>query len=593
MRHFTRRATELDNRSCPLRPRLCCVPLRLRLQSLPGILSLLLCATGMPLHAAAQSVPVVPNGAVKELCRALRQREVPAAEIGLPTHGAVVLSAGHSGRHNGFCKLRGEIRPIDPAAQAIRFELNLPDNWNGKALQYGGGTFDGYVQTGLNHTAVEDRREPIPLARGYATFGSDSGHHHHYLLLPDVTNSLRADFALNLEQRRNYGGDALKKAHDTAVALLRARYGQPPRRMYFIGGSTGGREAMVVVDRWPADYDGVLAAYPAWNTIEGDLQFIRVSKALYARGADGQSGWLPQGATRLLAHAVQRSCDAADGLRDGIVSDPADCHFDPATLRCRDGRKHHGCLSDGQLHTVETFATSQVSDFLVAPDLNSEPGYDVLNGADLSGSLGLFPRPLRNPELFLSSFSLVISDSVLRYFLVGNPHYNALEFDPETGSDAAGPKGRWVAGMREQALEEDGSLGDLTPFARHGGKLLLVHGTADTVIPTEGSVQLYQRIVAAMGQERTAAFLRLYLVPGLAHGFGTFNAGFDTVGVLDTWADQGRAPAHLEAADNHHGSPRARPLCPWPSWPQYAAGDPRTAESFRCAAPSKSSQNGN
>ena len=555
------------------------------MRSLPGILVIVLCGMARPCDSGAQSSGATSS--VSTSCRALRQREVSDTEIGMPTHGAVVNSASHSSRHNGFCKLRGEIRAIDPAAQAIRFELNLPDHWNSKALQYGGGTFDGYVQTGLNHTAVEDRREPIPLARGYATFGSDSGHHHHYLLLPDVANSLRADFALNVEQRRNYGGDALKKVHDAAVVLLRARYGEAPRRMYFIGGSTGGREAMVVVDRWPEDYDGVLAAYAAWNTIEGDLQFIRVSKALYAQGADGQAGWLPHSATRLLARSVQRTCDTADGLRDGIVSDPAGCHFDPATLHCRDGKKHHGCLSDGQLRTVQTFATPQVSDFPIGSDLNTEPGYNVLSGADLSGSLGIFQHPLRRPELFLSSFSLVISDSVLRYFLTRDPHYDALAFDPETGSDAIGPKGRWVAGMREQALEEDASLGDLTPFAQHGGKLLLVHGTADTVIPTEGSVQLYKRMVAAMGQERTAAFARLYLVPGLAHGFGAFNAGFDTVGVLDAWADRGQPPLHLVATDNHHGTPRARPLCPWPSWPQYEAGAPRAAASFQCTISSK------
>ncbi len=523
------------------------------------------------------------NGSPATLCRGLVHRELPPSAIALPTHGALVRSARHEGSRGGFCKLKGEIHSVDPQAQPIRFELNLPDHWNRKALQYGGGTFDGYMQSGLNKTEMGDRRLPVPLAQGYATFGSDSGHHHHYLLLPDIVNSLRAGFALNDEERHNFASGSLKKTHDTALALLRARYGEAPRRMYFIGGSTGGREALTVVDRWPDDYDGVLAAYPAWNTIEGDLQFIRVSRALYAKGPDGQSGWLPHGATRLLAGAVMRQCDAADGLRDGIVSDPAGCHFDPATLRCPGGGKHRGCLSDGQERTVMTFATPQVSGFAVENGITTEPGYNALKGADLTLAVGLFSHPMKHPLLFLNSFSLVISDAVLRNFLTKDPNYNALQFDPKTGSDATGPEGKWIAALREQSLEDDATEADLTPFEQHGGKLLLVHGTVDTVIPTGGSVMLYQRVVGAMGQDRADRFVRLYLVPGFGHGTGIFDAGLDTVGMLDRWADQGEAPAHLTASDNHRGTQRTRPLCAWPNWPRYTGGDPRMAASFVCS----------
>ena len=535
--------------------------------------------------AGAQPLGAQTTASPKQLCRQLRQQNISPAALALPTRGVEITSARHESGHNGFCELRGEIRSVDPAANPIRFELNLPDHWNGKALQYGGGTFDGYIQRGLNHTEVGDRRLPIPLEEGYATFGSDSGHHHHYLFVPDVVNSLRARFALNEEERLNFASGSLKKTHDAAMALLKTRYAQVPRRMYFIGGSTGGREAMTVVDRWPEDYDGVLAAYAAWNTVEGDLQFIRVSRALYGRGPDGQSGWLPRRATKLLAHAVMNSCDAADGLRDGIISDTADCHFDPATLRCPDGQKHHGCLSDGQERTVLTFATPQVSDFTVANGLTTEPGYNVLRGADLSLAVGLFSHPMKNPFIFANSFSLVISDAVLRFFLTGNPDYNALQFDPRTASDPAGPSGRWVAGLRQNSAEDDATLADLTPFEQHGGKLLIVHGTTDTVIPTDGSVLLYQRIVAAMGQQTADRFARLYLVPGLGHGFGRFDAGLDTVGILDAWADGGQLPVHLVASDNHRGTPRTRPLCAWPSWPRFQSGNPRASESFVCTAP--------
>ena len=299
-------------------------------------------------------------------CGPLHGMVIDAGQIGLPTRGAVVTSARHKGNAaNGFCKVMGQIRSVDPKAMPIRFQVDLPDTWNGKAVQFGGGAFDGYIPPIDRATALGDRRAATPLQRGFATLGSDSGHHHHYLLLPNRFNALSAKFAENDEQRKNFAGDALKKAHDAALAIVQRHYGRAPERMYFVGGSTGGREALMVVNRWPRDYDGVLAAYAAWNQIESDLQFIHISQALYNKGTDGQSGWMPGSRTRLLRDAVRNACDASDGLKDGIVSDPANCHFDVATLRCIDGKQHGGCLSDGQERTVAAYAEPQVSDFPV------------------------------------------------------------------------------------------------------------------------------------------------------------------------------------------------------------------------------------
>ncbi len=512
-------------------------------------------------------------------CSVLKGREISATEIGLPTRGALVKSAKRVQLHGTeFCKVLGEIRSVDPSADPIRFELNLPKTWNKKAVQFGGGAFDGYVQIGLGATVVGDKRQPSPLERGYATFGGDSGHHHHYLLLPDIVNALNAKFALNEEQRKNFASDGLKKTHDVAVALMKARYGMAPARMYFVGGSTGGREAMKVVDRWPEDYDGVIAAYAAWNQIESDLQFIRVSQAMYAKGSSGQAGWLPSAKTKLLRDAVLKSCDAQDGLTDGIVSNPDGCHFDPAALRCPNGRDRKGCLSDGQERTVAAFATPQVSDFTVINGIHSEPAYNVLRGADLVGSMGLLRHPFHPPIPLLNSFYYLVGDGVLRFFLTKDPRFDALTFDPKAG----GPGGKWIPGILQQSAEDDASLADITPFERRGGKLLLIHGTADSTIPTDASVFLYQRLVGAMSQERVDRFVRLYLIPGFGHGRGIFNVGFDTVGVLDAWADKDDAPTGLIASDQNKGAHRTRPMCLWPSWPKYVAGDRNGAASFTC-----------
>ncbi len=514
-------------------------------------------------------------------CTSLRNHEVPAADIALPTHGALVHTAKRmGGPGGGFCKILGDIRSVDAHAHPIRFEVNLPESWNRKAVQFGGGAFDGYLHEsdGLRQTVVGDKRQPAPLARGYATFGSDSGHHHHYFLLPDIVNSLSARFALNEEERKNFASESLKKTHDVAISLMRARYAEAPTRMYFVGGSTGGREAMMVVDRWPADYDGVLAAYAAWNQIESDLQFIRVSQAMYRKYPDGQSGWLPPATTKLLRNAVLDACDARDGLKDGIVSNPAACHFDDAVLRCPDGKPHKGCLSDAQQRTISAFITPQVSDFKVASGLNLEPGFNTLRGADLVGNMGVLHHPFHPPIPLLNSFYYLVGDGVLRFFLTGDKHFDSLSFDTKSG-------GRWVPGILQQSAEDDAGLADLTPFAAHGGKLLLVHGTADSTIPTDASVLLYQRIVEAMGQPQADGFLRLYLIPGYGHGRGVFNAGFDTVGVLDAWADRQQAPVNMVATDQNKDASRTRPLCAWPNWPRYTGGDISRAESFTCEAP--------
>ena len=510
-------------------------------------------------------------------CGELKGHPVAAATIGLPTRGATVLKTK---RQDGFCEVSGEIRAVDPAAMPIRFAVELPDTWNGKAVQFGGGAFDGYIPDVRGATVLGDTRGPTPLQRGFATFGSDSGHHHHYLLLPDRFNALSAKFAQNDEQRKNFAGDSLKKTHDVAVALMQARYGSKPQRMYFVGGSTGGREALMVVNRWPADYDGVLAAYAAWNQIESDLQFIRISQALYNKGPDGQSGWLPGSRTRLLQNAVLNACDAADGLKDGIVSNPAACRFNAETLRCANGKNGRGCLSAGQERTVAAYAEPQVSDFAVKNGMTMEPGFNVLRGADIASSTGLFRHAFKPALPLLNSFFYLVGDQVLRNFL-SDGHFDTMGFNTRTGFASDGKN--WVAAIQKQSDEDDASLADLSVYASHGGKLLLVHGDADTTIPTEASVYLYHRIVTAMGQANADSFLRLYLVPGMGHGRGDFNAGFDTVGVLDAWSGGGSAPGGLVVADQNKHASRTRPLCAYPRWPRYTGGDELSAQSFSCA----------
>lgn len=426
----------------------------------------LACTSSLALPGLAQSAHV-GRGTV-HFCSDLKTQKIGSAQIGLPTRGAVVHSAHHvKGAGSGYCRVLGSIVSVDPAADPIRFEVNLPETWNGKAVQFGGGGFDGWLHQsdGQRYTVLGDKTQPTPLAQGYATFGSDSGHHHHYLFLPDELNILRSKFALNDEERNNFASDGLKKTHDVAVALMGARYGASPQRMYFVGGSTGGREAMKVVDRWPADYDGVLAAYAAWNQIEADFQFIRVTQAMYAKGRDGQSGWLPPSKTKLLRDAVLEVCDAQDGLKDKIVSNPTGCSFDPASLRCPDGKDRKGCLSEGQERTVSAFSTPQITNFAVENGMDREPGYNVLRGADLVGNMGWCHHPYKPAIPLLNSLYYVFGDGVVRTFLHTGPQVSLFHLDTVNGSEIGHKRDAGFARLQEQSVEDDASLADLSPLS--------------------------------------------------------------------------------------------------------------------------------
>jgi len=344
-----------------------------------------------------------------EQCRLLKGMKMPAEVFGLPTSGTYIKSARLVHDHRGeYCKVFGGVRPVDTSAQDIRFEVNLPTNWNHKAVQFGGGTFDGWLggpTSGLKRGPVSVTGEPEPLARGYATFGGDSGHHKRYFPLPDALNTVNASFARNAEERRNFEGDGLKKTHDAAMIIIQRLYGTVPSRMFFLGGSTGGREAYAVMQRWPEDYDGVLGAYSAWNQVELALQYIRVSQALYTRG-----GFLSRSKTKVLAQAVMKACDSLDGLQDGIIGNVAACRFDPATLLCPQGGTGRHCLTAQELRTVQVFATEQKTDQPLWNGVQSMPGFNVLAGADLTGTVGLLHHAEHRPKMFLNSshYSLLI-----------------------------------------------------------------------------------------------------------------------------------------------------------------------------------------
>jgi hypothetical protein len=191
-----------------------------------------------------------------------------------------VLADAPENQNGEFCKILGAIHPLDIAAPDITFEVNLPTGWNGKALHYGGGGYDGTLITGLAKTRCSKPGVATPLMRGYVTFGSDSGHQS-----PSVADG---SFAMNAEALANFGGDQLKKTHDVALDLVMRRYGGKPERIYFFGNSQGGHEGFLVIQRWPQDYDGVVSIHPVYDFTPLQLDGNALSRALY-NPADGWS----------------------------------------------------------------------------------------------------------------------------------------------------------------------------------------------------------------------------------------------------------------------------------------------------------------
>src|SRR5213079_2333725 len=207
----------------------------------------------------------------------------------------------------------------------FEFEVNLPNSWNRRALQMGGGGYDGTLVNGLGPYTLQPAGRDTPLKQGYVTVGSNGGHRGG----PGFDGS----FGLDEEALANYGKQSIKKTHDVAMAIVKKAYGRAPERFYFIGGSQGGHEALDAAARYPQDYDGVVAHYPAYNVTMLHFASLNVGRALYAEGG---AAWINPKKTKLIGDAVYAKCDGLDGVKDGIISNVAACNaaFDVKSLRC-------------------------------------------------------------------------------------------------------------------------------------------------------------------------------------------------------------------------------------------------------------------
>ncbi|MCY0386483.1 tannase/feruloyl esterase family alpha/beta hydrolase [Robbsia sp. Bb-Pol-6] len=545
-----------------------------------GTLGLAACGGGSttPSELAAAAALVKASSQAKTptaACSALLGARLPAAAIGEPTTGAVVTAATLVEGGAEYCRINGTIAPVDPTAENITFQVNLPTHWNHRALQYGGGGFDGTLITGVAALDMAPTGSATPLERGYVTFGDDSGHQS-----SSITNGT---FAQNDEQLANYGGLDLKKTHDVARALIFARYATQPTHTYFFGSSTGGRDGLSAIQRWPLDYDGIVVNRPALAYTGLRLSNVRLGRALYLNNG---VGWLDVAKTVLLENAVMARCDALDGATDGLIADVPACKAQSAailaSLRCAGGvDAGDTCLSDAQIATVDTIAAPLVLPYPLANGVTVYPGYNLLAGSVFAGpyttrDLGTRAQPA-NPATKADANQWVTGDQWVKYFLTRDATIDSLSIDPVS-------PGTYQSRVQLLSALTDATNPDLAIFQARGGKIIMTHGLADEIVSTDSSAAYYDTLVTRFGKTRVNGFVRYFQLPGVGHGTGPFDPAIDSLPALEAWVERGVTPDALTMSDlNTATLGRTRPLCRYPSWVRYAGGDVNAASSFVCS----------
>jgi feruloyl esterase len=436
-----------------------------------------------------------------------------------------------------FCRVALTLKPSSDSD--IKSEVWLPlAGWNGKFQQVGNGAWGGSIQYGPLAEAVK---------RGYAGASTDTGH----------TGS-DASFAVgHPEKLIDFGYRAV---HETAVqgkATAKALYGAAPRLSYFNGCSGGGRQAFMAAQRFPEDFEGILAGAPGYNRTDVGFQTIGMIQATHKDTAS----FMPDAKHKLVHEAAINACDAGDGLKDGLINDPRSCRFDPVVLACKSGDAP-GCLTMPQVEAARR---------IYAPVVDPRTKKEI--------SAGLEP----GSELFWASVAgerpHAMYHDMFRFIVFEDPNWDFRTLDISKHLDRARKADNGVLAATST---------DLTPFTSRGGKLVIYHGWADQNIPPRGSISYYEGVVKTMGQEKTNAAVRLYMVPGMGHcGGGHGPNEFDLLTALDHWRDHGVAPAAVVASKVESGKvTRTRPLCPYPQVARYkGTGSIDQAASFACAAP--------
>lgn len=482
------------------------------------------------------------------------------------------VSVGTTRDGSRYCKLEATISPTPGSAIGVVYRLPFKARWNGRLLGLGGGAFGGVLNFGPN---AGERF----IGRGYAVAASNSGHAGKAML---AEWGLKADGSPNRDAVIDYAHRAIHLMTVVAKQVIRAYYGEPPRYSYYEGCSTGGRMGLVEVQRYPHDYDGVVVGAPVMQ-----LSHVTTTGIWQGRAFHGPDAVAPsQAQLSALSDAVRATCDANDGVTDGVLNDPMSCAWDPAALACENGGGAE-CLGPGELEAVRKIYTGPTSS-------DGEPLYvGVPPGGEEQWGSWMFAGD-HGP--FGSAYGL--GAQYMRFLVFRDADYDPLaqfDFDRDLPTVQSS-----LIGVTADAINPD-----IRPFIESGGKLLMHHGWDDMLVPAIRTKTYYEEIVETVGPalgdatesdplDAVRDHARLFMLPGTYHcagGPGAFR--FDPLPVIENWVENGVAPDRIKATHPSSGADDpsfTRPLCPYPQLATYVgeADDTvaaRLAENFECREP--------
>jgi hypothetical protein len=485
---------------------------------------------------------------------------VAAGSFTLPGSAASGMEAAIFKHTPAFCRVAATLSPS--ADSDIRMEVWLPENgWNGGLKGQGNGGFAGDI----NYSGIA-----AAVGQGYASVSTDTGH------------SLKThDWALgHPEKIADYGYRGIHEMTVNAKLIVQAFYGQTQKHSYFASCSNGGRQALMEAQRYPADYDAILAGAPAnnWTTmLSGGLSF---------RQKMDEESFLSPAKVATVGKAVVAACDAQDGVADGVLNDPRKCGFDPQTLLCK-GADSDACLTEPQVKLVQAAyaGAHDASGQLIFPGFL--PGAEAGHGGWSQWVMGSEPGKGEGAGFVQGYFStMVYSDAKWDYKAVNVEDALRLANERTAGAlNAMNP--------------------DIRPFLDRGGKLILFHGWNDPAIASRNTVNYYNSVKAAIGAEKLAESVRLYMVPGMQHCIGgpgatvfgqwdldsSRDAEHNLYMTLIDWREKGHVPGAVIATKFTEDNPAkgvqmTRPLCPYPQEAVYSgSGDTNSAASFACRMP--------
>ena len=442
-------------------------------------------------------------------------------------------------------------------------------------MQYGGGGFNGVLITGLALAPGQPYDAPAPLARGYATVGTDSGHRNK----PGVSPMA---FAANDEMLANFAHAAYPKVRNVSVELMRRAYGRAPEKLYFLGSSEGGREGLLLAQRYPDAFDGIFSRVPVINWTGLQFAGTRNGAALFG------DGWLGPAQVKLVHEAQLSACDALDGLADRVIANVDGCRraFNIASLQCAAGAKPDACLNAAQVQAVQTLRSPLRLPFALANGVAEYPGWG-LGGEDTPafGPTGGWrawwtgnAAPTLPPQQ-ANGIAWVYGSGAVLHFYARDAAADPRRVSPESVA----------ARVREVSALMDATNPDLAAFHARGGKLIVLEYLSDYAQSPYAGIRYVESVQQRLGAERAREFLRLYTAPGVDHVGTGAPALVDALAAVSGWVEEGRAPGALTLVEQNAKPPfalqRARPLCEWPRWPRYRGGDVNAAASFNCVAP--------